>query len=228
MDLLQSSDPDVGAIISTFISRFNAAYGSPGADRWDITKEDWQRYEFLGDRVLSLIIAQTLFTQRNAVLNEGEMTRILNSVVSNRALDLLSKQHEKKVFTRLIPLAIGEQNTYGERITGGAFEAFIGALYCEVGLDDVTYFVNAIMKRALETCNPHENVIGILQEYYQKDNKPLPQYEELARNGPSHKPFFSVRVTLDDGRTFDGSGPSLSDARKDAARKALDGIGWKP
>jgi ribonuclease III len=228
MDLLQSSDPDVGAIISTFISRFNAAYGSPGADRWDITKEDWQRYEFLGDRVLSLIIAQTLFTQRNAVLNEGEMTRILNSVVSNRALDLLSKQHEKKVFTRLIPLAIGEQNTYGERITGGAFEAFIGALYCEVGLDDVTYFVNAIMKRALETCNPHENVIGILQEYYQKDNKPLPQYEELARNGPSHKPLFSVRVTLDDGRTFDGSGPSLSDARKDAARKALDGIGWKP
>jgi len=228
MDLLQSSDPDVGAIISTFISRFNAAYGSPGADRWDITKEDWQRYEFLGDRVLSLIIAQTLFTQRNAVLNEGEMTRILNGVVSNRALDLFSKQHEKKVFTRLIPLAIGEQNTYGERITGGAFEAFIGALYCEVGLDDVTYFVNAIMKRALETCNPHENVIGILQEYYQKDNKPLPQYEELARSGPSHKPLFSVRVTLDDGRTFDGSGPSLSDARKDAAKKALDGIGWKP
>jgi len=228
MDLLQSSDPDVGAIISTFISRFNAAYGSPGADRWDIIKEDWQRYEFLGDRVLSLIIAQTLFTQRNAVLNEGEMTRILNGVVSNRALDLLSKQHEKKVFTRLIPLAIGEQNTYGERITGGAFEAFIGALYCEVGLDDVTYFVNAIMKRSLETCNPHENVIGILQEYYQKDNKPLPQYEELARSGPSHKPLFSVRVALDDGRTFDGSGPSLSDARKDAAKKALDGIGWKP
>ncbi|WP_321506148.1 putative dsRNA-binding protein [uncultured Methanoregula sp.] len=223
-DLLHEADPDVDAIVGTFISLFNAAYGTPGADRWDITKEDWQRYEFLGDRVLSLIIAQTLFTQRQGVLDEGEMTRILNGVVSNKALDLLSRQHEKKVFTRLIPLAIGEQNTYGEKVTGGAFEAFIGALYCEVGLDDVTYFVNAIMKRALDTCNPHENVIGILQEYYQKENRPLPNYEEISRNGPEHKPLFTVRVTLADGKTFDGSGATLSDARKDAARKALDGI----
>ncbi|MFA4877600.1 MAG: ribonuclease III domain-containing protein [Methanoregula sp.] len=227
-DLLQDADPDVDAIIDTFISRFNAAYGNPCADRWDITKEDWQRYEFLGDRVLSLIIAQTLFTQRNAVLNEGEMTRILASVVSNRALDLLSRQHEKTVFARLIPLAIGEQNTYGERITGGAFEAFIGALYCEVGLDDVAYFVNAIMRRALDTANPNENVIGILQEYYQKENKPLPQYRELSRSGPGHKPIFSVRVALEDGRTFDGAGFSISDARKDAAQKALDAISQKP
>jgi len=227
-DLLHEADPDVNAIIDTFITRFNAAYGTPGAERWDITMDDWERYEFLGDRVLSLVVAQTLFTQRSAVLDEGEMTRILNGVVSNRALDLVSRQHEKKTFTRLIPAAIGEQNTYGERVTGGAFEAFIGALYCEVGLDDVAYFINTIMKDALDSCNPHENVIGTLQEYFQKENKSLPRYEELSRNGPSHKPLFSVRVTLDDGRTFDGSGFSLSDARKDAAAKALDGIGWKP
>jgi len=145
MDLLQNADPDVDAIIGTFITRFNAAYGSPGTDRWDITKEDWQRYEFLGDKVLALIIAQTLFTQRSAVLDEGEMTQMLSGVVSNRALDLLSRQHGMETFTRLIPLAIGEQKTYGKRVTGGAFEAFIGALYCEVGLDDVAYFVNAIM-----------------------------------------------------------------------------------
>jgi ribonuclease-3 len=223
-DLLHEADPDVDAIIDTFISLFNAAYGTTGAERWDISKEDWQRYEFLGDRVLELIVAQTLFTQRNAVLNEGEMTRILSSVVSNRALDALSRQHGKKIFTRLIPLVIGEQNTYGERITGGAFEAFIGALYCEVGLDDVTYFVNAIMKIPLDTCNPQENVIGILQEYYQKQNQPLPRYEEVSRSGPENRRHFSVRVTLADGRTFDGSGLSLSAARKDAAKKALDGI----
>ncbi|MFA4860519.1 ribonuclease III family protein [Methanoregula sp.] len=227
MELLHSASPDVDAIVGTFITRFNAAYGNPDAPRWDITKEDWERYEFLGDRVLSLIIAQTLFTQRYAVLDEGEMTRILNGVVSNRALDLMSRQHEKKTFTRLIPLAIGEQNTYGERVTGGAFESFIGALYCEVGLDDVAYFVNAIMEDALANCNPHENVIGILQEYFQKENKSLPLYEELDRIGPAHRPIFSVRVTLEDGRTYTGSGLSLSDARKDAAKNALDGLGWK-
>jgi ribonuclease-3 len=156
------------------------------------------------------------------------MTKILNGVVSNRALTLISRQHGKETFTRLIPLAIGEQNTYGERVTGGAFEAFIGALYCEVGLDDVAFFINAIMEDVLGSCDPHENVIGILQEHYQKKNKPLPVYEETGRSGPSHKPVFSVRVTLEDGKTFDGSGLSLSDARKDAARNALDGIGWHP
>jgi len=149
IELLHCPDPDVNRIINTFVTRFNAAYGIPGADRWDISKEDWQRYEFLGDRVLNLIVAQSLFTQRNAMLNEGEMTKILSSIVSNRALDALTRRHEEQAFTRLIPKSIGEQGTYGEKITGGAFEAFIGALYCEVGLDDVAFFVNASWKMRL-------------------------------------------------------------------------------
>ena len=69
IELLHCPDPDVNRIINKFVTRFNAAYGITGTDRWDITKEDWQRYEFLGDRVLSLIIAQSLFSQRDAVLN---------------------------------------------------------------------------------------------------------------------------------------------------------------
>ena len=139
IDLLHSPDPDVNRIINTFVTRYNATYGITGTDRWDITKEDWQRYEFLGDRVMSLIIAQSLFSQCDSVLDEGSMTKILSGVVSNRALDALTRQNDMKAFTRLIPKSIGEQNTYGERITGGAFEAFIGALYCEVGFDDVAF-----------------------------------------------------------------------------------------
>ena len=145
IELLYDVNPDVNRIIGTFVARFNAVYGNPAAVRWDISKEEWQRYEFLGDRVLDLIIAQSLFTRREGTLDEGEMTRILGSVVSNRTLDLLSKKYDPEIFSRLIPLSIGEQETYGERITGGAFEALIGALYCEVGLDDVTFFVLAVM-----------------------------------------------------------------------------------
>ena len=228
IELLYDSTPDVNRIIDTFITRFNAVYGRPSSERWDITKEDWQRYEFLGDRVLNLIVAQTLFTRRD-VLDEGEMTAILSGVVSNRALDALARRHEKKIFTRLIPETIGEQNTFGERVTGGAFEAFIGALYCEVGLDDVTFFVNAIMADALDCCNPHQNAIGILQEYFQKRDECMPLYEEIGREGPDHKPCFSVQVRLHDGRSCLGAGASLSDARKDAAQKALTLIGlWPP
>ena len=127
IELLRCSRPDILRIVSTFVTRFNAAYGVPGREQWDITNAEWQRYEFLGDRVLNLIVAQTLFTQRDSVLSEGEMTRILSSVMSNRALDGLIHQYGD-AFARLIPASIAEQNTYGERVTGGAFEAFIGAL----------------------------------------------------------------------------------------------------
>jgi ribonuclease III len=227
IDLLYDSTPDVNRIIGTFVSDFNRVYGDPCAERWDITKEDWQRYEFLGDRVLNLVIAQVLFTWREGVLNEGDMTRMMSDIVSNRALDILSRRYDPEIFSRLIPLAIGEQNTYGERITGGAFEAFIGALYCEVGLDDVTYFVAVIMEDVINEFNPRQNAIGLLQEFFQKRGEQRPIYEETARDGPHHKPQFSVRVRIADGRSFDGAGPSLSDARREAAKKALDGIGWR-
>jgi ribonuclease-3 len=225
IELLYESKPDVSRIIGTFVSRFNAVYGNPAADRWDISKEDWQRYEFLGDRVLNLIVAQSLFTQREATLNEGEMTRMLESVVSNRALDAFSRRYDLSVLSRLVPRAIGEQKAYGERITGGALEAFIGALYCEVGLDDVTFFVTTVMKDVIDSYNPGGNAIGLLQEYFQKRGELLPVYEETSRTGPDHRPYFAVRVCLAGGRTFDGSGTTLSDARRDAAQKALDTIG---
>jgi hypothetical protein len=98
LDLLYDPTPDVNRIIDTFISLFNAVYGNPAAVRWDISKEDWQRYEFLGDRVLNLIIAQSLFSRRETLLDEGEMTCMLASVVSNRALDTLSAGTTRRYF----------------------------------------------------------------------------------------------------------------------------------
>jgi len=224
IELLHSPDPDINRIINTFVTRFNAAYGCPGTDRWDITKEDWQRYEFLGDRVLNLIVAQSLFTQRNEMLDEGEMTRILSSLVSNRALDSLTKQQGKMTFIRLIPGAIGEQNTYGERITGGAFEAFIGALYCEVGLDDVAYFVTTIMAESLSKYNPDDNAIGLLQEHFQKKFKSAPCYRQTGCSGPDHRPVFTYQVLFNNVALGEGSGESIQQAQQAAARKALDAI----
>jgi ribonuclease III len=225
INLLRSQEADINSIIPVFVLRFNAVYGDPHAERWDVSKEEWQRYEFLGDRVLNLVIAQTLFTQRPVTLDEGEMTGILSTIVSNKSLSLLSR--DNTTFSLLIPRSIGEQNSYGEKITAGAFEAFIGALYCEVGLDDVVYFVNAILSDALANYNPRNNAIGILQEFFQKQNKPLPEYTQTGRSGPDHKPLFTVRVTVHGGRSFEGSGPSLPDARKAAARNALEHIGME-
>ena len=222
IDILHASPPDFNQLINTFIIGYNAAHGAAGNDCWDITTKEWQRYEFLGDRVLNLIIANSLFMKQDANLDEGKMTSILSSVVSNRALNNLTSQYDKNTIIRLIPHCIREQNTYGERITGGAFEAFIGALYYEVGLVDVAFFVNAIMKDAMDTYYSQQNSIGILQEYVQKTYKTLPEYRETVRTGPDHCPVFTYEVFFD-GRVYgEGSGDSKLLAREAAAKIALE------
>jgi ribonuclease-3 len=222
IELLRSQDPDIDHLITTFVSRFNAAYGDPLAEHWDITKEEWQRFEFLGDRVLNLIIAQNLFTQQPVTLDEGEMTEILSEIVSNKSLAAFVRDHDS--FELLVPLCIREQNCYGDKISGGAFEALVGALYSEVGLDDVAYFVNGALSQALANYNPRHNAIGLLQEYFQKNGEPLPEYAEIERSGPDHKPRFTFRVTLPGGKSFEGSGLSRSEAKKAAAKQALHAV----
>ncbi|OPY37199.1 MAG: ribonuclease III [Methanoregula sp. PtaU1.Bin051] len=224
-ELLRMKSTDTGRVIDCFIRQFNTAHGNPSAERWDILKEEWQRYEFLGDRVLNLIVARTLFTRHNRLLDEGEMTKILSSVVSNQSLSAIAGRIDPVIFARLIPAEIGEQKTYGDRIIGGAFEAFVGALYCEAGFDDVACFVNAIMEEPLDHYDPQGNAVGLLQEYYQKQGKPLPEYDLIGRTGPDHRPVFAIRVTTPDGRTAEGTGLNIPDARQAAARAVLQDIG---
>jgi ribonuclease-3 len=225
IELLDMSNPDVNQIISTFVTHFNKAYGHPGMDRWDVTKEDWQRYEFLGDRVINLIVAQILFTRRNSILDEGEMTKILSSVVSNESLSALATRIDPLGFARLVPALTAEQNTYGKRIAGGAFEAFIGALYCEVGLDDVAYFLNTTMAESLDHYDPQSNAIGVLQEHFQKLNKSMPSYRETNRTGPDHKPVFTYQVLVDNEVIGEGNGDTIQQAQQAAAKQALVKLG---
>jgi ribonuclease-3 len=222
IELLHSSNPDVNRIINTFVTHFNKASGHPGTNCWDVSKEDWQRYEFLGDRVINLIVAQILFTRQECVLDEEEMTKILGSVVSNQSLSALVTRIDPQGFARLIPVSIGEQNTYGEKIIGGAFEAFIGALYCEVGLDDVAYFINTITAESLNHYDPQGNAVGILQEYFQKKEQSLPEYREVMRTGPDHKLSFTYEVIHNGKILGTGSGETARQAKQAAAKRALD------
>lgn len=226
IELLRAPQPELGRAITTFVSCFNAAYGDPAKEHWDISIAEWERYEFLGDRVLNLIVAQALFTRRHAALTEGEMTRVISGIVSNHALDAIVRQQtDGEVFSRVIPPAIAGQNTYGERITGGAFEAFIGALYCEVGLDEVAFFVNALLQEPLDEASPEENTIGMLQEYFQKRFRAIPTYRETKREGPDHRPVFTFEVLFNNQVLGTGSGESIQKAEREAARAACRKLG---
>lgn len=223
-ELLRAPEPDVVQIIAAFVSRWNASCGHPAMDCWEISKEDWERYEFLGDRVLNLIVARSLFSQREPALDEGAMTLRLSATVSNRALDAVTKKYGNGAFACLIPRVIGEQKTYGERITGGAFEAFAGALYCEEGFEAVEAFVLALLGDPATLPNPDENAIGALQEYFQKKTGAVPVYRQKARTGPDHRPEFTYEVLSGGEILGEGRGESIRQAQQAAARMALDRI----
>ncbi|HUH79184.1 MAG TPA: ribonuclease III domain-containing protein [Methanoregula sp.] len=225
IDLLRRQDADPARAIRAFVKRFNASYGNPGSEQWDLSLEDWQRYEFLGDRVLNLVVAQSLFVLRDPVLDEGDMTLALSCMVSNKALAALLRRYDASALACLIPGTMGTTDCCGEKMTGGAFEAFIGALYCEFGVEEVAGFVDAIMGDTLKRSFTCGNAIGELQEYFQKEGKPCPSYEEVSREGPGHRLFFTVRLTTCDGMEFVGHGQTLADARQDSARQALDRMG---
>jgi len=134
---------------------------------------------------------------------------------------------EKKTFSRLIPAVIRNQGAFGPRITGGAFEAFIGCLYCEFGLDEVAGLINTILTAELNSLNPDENAVGRIQEYFQKQFNTLPEYRKISRIGPEHKPEFTYHVFYSHRLLGEGSGESIQAAKQAAARDALAKTGWK-
>lgn len=180
---------------------------------------DNERLEFLGDRVLNLVIADFLFSEFDeepegslSLRMEWTKNRNLASVISSAA----------PPFPGLIRL--GKNQALTPRIVAGAFEAFIGALYLDAGLDTVKRMVITLFSENIQKFSTNTNYKKNLQEYLQKQNLPLPVYELEYREGQPHSPRFSY-VVLSGGRTLGkGAGKNKSEATQNAARNALKGI----
>lgn len=226
---LLDSKSDFNQKMGEFINFFNSDSSDPGfqSEKWNISKEEWQRYEFLGDRVLNLVAADYLY-HHVPLKREGEMTKMMG-VVSNESLTGIIERNGFDV-ALLIPKTIGQQQTYGERVKGGALEAFIGALYEIVGFEGTRTFVLNILSEEIKQY-PATNYIGRLQEWYQQHGLPIPIYSEIMekRDGPAHSPLFTYQVSAGDG-TFlgEGTGRNATEAKQAAAKRALEKIRGTP
>jgi dsRNA-specific ribonuclease len=147
---LLNSNLDFNQKLGEFIKIFNSDFFDPDfqSEKWNISNDEWQRYEFLGDRVLNLVAADYLYHQTPSN-REGEMTKMMG-VVSNESLTGIIDRNGIDV-ARLIPETIGQQQTYGERVKGGAFEAFIGALYEIVGFEGTARLSSIFCQRRLSS-----------------------------------------------------------------------------
>ena len=184
-----------------------------------------ERLEFLGDAVLGLVIAEDLM-KRFPQDTEGALSKKRASLVNQ---DILSqKAHELKLSEKLIlgPGEIEQESHLKPRLLASAFEALLGALYCEAGFDTAKGYIVKSFHHDIEIIKPdleyEKDYKTRLQELTQKLNLGTPGYELVMTTGPSHKPEFLVSLKLQNEEKIRASGASKKAAEQMAAKLLLD------
>jgi len=185
------------------------------------TKHSNQRLEFLGDRVLGLVIAERLFERRPGEA-EGGMAPRLNRLVNKGACADAARR--MKLGTFLI-LGTSERESGGaekEGILGDVCESVIAALYLDGGLKVARAFIERAW--AEQFANPKAQIKdskSLLQEWAQARGFSVPKYETVGRSGPDHAPIFKVVVQAGPVENETGEGSSKQDAERAAATALL-------
>lgn len=187
-------------------------------------RPDNQRLEFLGDRVLGLIVAQAL-TEAFPGAPEGVLAPRLNALVRKETLaeiaeDIGLGQH--------LRLGRSESLSGGRRkaaILADATEAVIAALYLDGGLEAAQAFVHRHWLPRLKAAKATPlDAKTRMQEWAQAQGMTPPSYKMLDRSGPDHAPVFTVEATLTTGLSARGKATSKKQAEQDAAQALMDMI----
>ncbi|AKM79174.1 MAG: Ribonuclease 3 [Candidatus Beckwithbacteria bacterium GW2011_GWB1_47_15] len=182
-----------------------------------------ERLEFLGDAVLEIVVSNFLYHQFPQK-EEGELTHLRAKIVQTKTLAAAAKN--LKLQDRLI-LSKGEARAQGRSkpsILANTFEAVVGAIYLDQGLNLARQFITDHLLVKLDKIVKDAKVTDYksrLQEIWQKSHHRAPRYQVVKTRGPDHLKSFTVKVIL--GQSFAlGSGPSKQAAEQTAAQKALE------
>ncbi len=196
--------------------------------------EDNEQMEFLGDAVIGLLVAESLY-KRFPELSEGELTRLRSALVSRKHLGNVAARLKLGKYLRL---GKGEERSGGRKkaaLLANCMEAVIAALYLDAGLETTRAFVEReiiapsvmeLQKELLEgrSIGDHKSA---LQEFLQAQKGSQPVYIVKAESGPDHRKRFTVEVRLPDNGTpgkalARGTGTTKKKAEQEAARRALE------
>ena len=206
------ADPD---LLDTALTHSSAV--SPGKR----IERSYQRLEFLGDRVLGLVVADMLY-RKFPKANEGELSRSLNTLVRKETCAAIARQLD---LGPELNLGESEARTGGagkEAILGDVTEAVIGAVYCDGGLGRAFELVERLFGEHLDQAGTERaDAKTTLQEWAQGRGLEPPQYVEVERTGPDHAPQFTISVQLGQFEAISAAGSSKKLAEHKAAERFL-------
>ena len=187
------------------------------------SKNNNEKIEFLGDRVLGLIIAKKLL-EIYPEEKEGILDKKFASLVNKRkCLEIAKKIELEKYILVFNPKS--KKIVIEDKIIADCLEALIGAIYLDKGLNFTEKFVlNLWREHITASVVTQIDSKTKLQEYSLKVFKVLPIYKLISNTGPRHKPLFKVAVKLKDTKFFTAQGTSKKDAEQNAASLCFEGI----
>ncbi len=185
--------------------------------------QHYQRLEFLGDAVLELAVSRHLYLHQQD-LSEGKLTRIRAALVREESLFSAARPLGIREMVRL---SSGEERSRGRdkpSIISDVFEAILGAVYLDGGIDEACELVYRALGERLTKVSIEEDPLDYktrLQEAVQSAGGITPTYEQTGQGGTPHRPHFEMRVLSGDAEIGRGSGQSKRGAQQEAARDAL-------
>lgn len=188
-------------------------------------EETYERLEFLGDRVLALVVADMLYETYPAEA-EGALAKRLVALVRRETLADVASKIE---LAPLIRLSRGEEDAGGREnpaILADVCESLIGAIYRDGGIEPARAFIHDHWTEPMSaTVTPPKDAKTTLQEWAQGQGMDLPEYVELSRSGPDHAPLFVIRVTVAGVPPEQGEAPTKRAAEQIAAGRLLRTLG---
>ena len=183
-----------------------------------------EKIEFLGDRVLGLVIAKKLL-EIYPDEKEGILDKKFASLVNKKTCLLIANTLDLEKYI-LISKSGKTKSKVEDKVLSDACEAIIGAIYLDKGFNIAEKFILDLWKDQIKKSVVTQiDAKTKLQEYSLKIFKKLPVYKLISNTGPRHQPTIKVSVKLNNGKSFYGQGKSKKDAEQNAASLCLNNFG---
>lgn len=186
--------------------------------------KDYQRLEFLGDRVLGLAVASWLYRAGDGP--EGKLSQRLNALVSGTTCARIARRIGVPQHVRLGKQARDDGGQDSDKILGDVMEALIGASFIEQGFDATRDVIYQLWANELEgDVGRAKHPKSALQEWAAGNRRAMPVYDVVDRSGPDHAARFTVRVSVHNVGAAEASASSKGEAERLAAKAFLEEYG---